>query len=149
MKTALIVFGTIIIIAALPSIAPVPVGALLPNGPSSTLTSTLFLPLIYGAPPPAPLTPTQFGFAFISSAEAGPVETRYQRAAAVRATLNRWPFYWSRIETDAVNRPGLFKAVCKYNVHRRSTYPHPWPLSLKRRGEANCKGVGYRRASSL
>jgi hypothetical protein len=97
----------VIIIAALLSIAPVPVAALPPNALAPTLTSTLFLPLIQREPSEL-LTPTQFGFAFISSAEASPSETRYQRAAAVRAIINRWPFYWSRIETDAVNQPGVF-----------------------------------------
>jgi hypothetical protein len=107
LRVHLLACGAIlIIIAALLSNTSLPVDAL-PNILTSTLTSTLFLPLIY-APPAAPLTPTQFGLAFISSAEAGSIETRYQRAAAVRATVNRWPFYWSRIETDAVNQPGVF-----------------------------------------
>src|SRR5438093_294889 len=98
----------VIISAVLLSLGSRPAEALRPNPLAAVLTSTLFLPLLHNPSPLGPLGSTQFGFAFISSAEDGPAEIRYQRAAAVRATINRWPFYWSRIETDALNQPGVF-----------------------------------------
>ncbi len=58
-------------------------------------------------PPPRPTT-TQFGFDFISSAEARAAPIRYQRAAEAGATVNRWPFYWYNIEQNPISQPGVF-----------------------------------------
>jgi hypothetical protein len=58
-------------------------------------------------PPPRPTT-TQFGFNFISSAEARSDEARYQRARDAGAGVNRWPFYWDRIEQNPLTQPGVF-----------------------------------------
>ncbi len=92
--------------------------------PATTLSNTLYLPLLLRPsinylplvarpqeqpqPQPPAVTPTQFGFDFISSAESPADSTRYQRAAIVRAQVNRWPFYWPSIETNAVNQPGVY-----------------------------------------
>ncbi len=59
-------------------------------------------------PPPPLITTTRFGLNFISSAEARAAEIRYQRAAGVRAAINRWPFYWNRIEQNPLTQPGVF-----------------------------------------
>lgn len=72
---------------------------------------TMYLPILvnsYAAVPPAPKLTTQFGVNFISSAEARADEIRYQRAADLGATINRWPLYWNRIEQNPIAQPGVF-----------------------------------------
>ncbi len=76
------------------------------------ITWFVYLPLLardYRAVlPPLVVTTTQFGFDFISSAEARAAEIRYQRAAEAGATVNRWPFYWYAIEQNPLTQPGVF-----------------------------------------
>jgi hypothetical protein len=50
-------------------------------------------------PPPGVITPTShFGAVFITSAEAPADESRYQRALATGAGMDRWPLYWPGVE---------------------------------------------------
>lgn len=84
-----------------------------PASPVFTPTDFVYLPLVEknhnpSAPPPLTVTTTQFGFNFISSAEARADAIRYQRAAEAGARLNRWPFYWNRIEQNPLTQPGVF-----------------------------------------
>ena len=82
------------------------------TSPVTNHSAFVYLPLVAGGyrnvPPPPTITMTQFGFAFISSAEARAAEIRYQRAAEAGATVNRWPFYWYAIEQNPLTQPGVF-----------------------------------------
>jgi len=74
----------------------------------------VFLPVVgknYTAPPTPPpgnAPATRFGLDFVSSAEDPAAEARYGHAAALKATINRWPMYWPNIEKDPVNQPRVF-----------------------------------------
>ena len=101
-----------IIISAQPSSTP---GSPITISISLIITDQLklvYLPLLArdhrAALPPPIVTTTQFGFDFISSAEARAAEIRYQRAAEAGATVNRWPFYWYAIEQNPLTQPGVF-----------------------------------------
>lgn len=78
------------------------------NAPTSS--AQIYLPLLMSnaAPNPPAFKPIKFGVDFISQAEALADEVRYQRAAGLNATINRWPLYWSRIEQNPLTQPGVF-----------------------------------------
>ncbi len=101
-------FAFTAVLAVLLSLTTLTASVLPQTALASPITNTIYLPLVRRAPSAPPFTPTQFGLAFISSAENGSNETRYQRAASVGAQWNRWPFYWSSIESDALNSPGAY-----------------------------------------
>jgi hypothetical protein len=70
-----------------------------------------YLPLIsrhYTTPQPVITGTNELGLAFVSSAESPANETRYQRAQALSANLNRWPMYWPQIEKNPVSQPRVF-----------------------------------------
>ena len=73
-----------------------------------TLTLVTFVggPVVQGEDPPDVLTidPTEFGISFINSAETPRDGTRIQRGLEAGAQLDRFPFYWDRIEVS----PGEF-----------------------------------------
>ena len=50
----------------------------------------------------------QMGLVFVSAAEYPASETRYQRALDINGRINRWPMYWSNIETDPITNPRVF-----------------------------------------
>ncbi|HLF28492.1 MAG TPA: hypothetical protein VJG32_19330 [Anaerolineae bacterium] len=74
----------------------------------------VYLPVVsrnYTAPTPIPppgAVTTKFGLDFISSAESPAANIRYQHASTLKATINRWPFYWYNIERDPIGQPGQF-----------------------------------------
>ena len=77
---------------------------------SGTQLITTYLPIIvndYSIELPAPAAPP-LGLAFVSSAQYGGNETRYQRALAINGKLNRWPMYWNEIETQATSQPRVY-----------------------------------------
>ncbi len=74
--------------------------------PTSTATATATAtPTDTPTPIPTPtrgigsIDPSEFGLAFVNSAENPADLTRIQRGAATGARLDRFPFYWDRIET--------------------------------------------------
>ncbi len=68
----------------------------------------VYLPLVqknYAGPPapPAPTLTTRFGIAFVNSAESPASEARYRAALNTGAGVDRWPLYWSDVESSAGN----------------------------------------------
>jgi hypothetical protein len=113
-----VLFGVTFAENRLPQPAPASPSAALAATPSRGVAQlaaneayTVFLPIAasnFVPLPPAPDVTTSFGVNFISSAEARADETRYQRAADLGATINRWPLYWNRIEQNPISQPGVF-----------------------------------------
>ena len=71
--------------------------------PTNTETATLTVTPTPTATPTrgiGAIDPSEFGLVFVNSAENPAHPARIQRGAATGARLDRYPFYWDRIETD-------------------------------------------------